>query len=118
MQNELGQLNDDISNEIVLIINDTTKATRRSLSAAAPRVTGRLRQSIRIIRRAKKDKKIGMVGFDRKIAPHAHLVLFGTQDRIRKSGGGTGAIPANNFLTPVAEQMRLQFLRQMRRAVK
>lgn len=66
--------------------------------------TGNLRKSIRVTSALKKSQR---KSFDKsKIfmyvgsnAPHAHLIEFGTTERTRKSGGSTGFMTPNRFLT-------------------
>lgn len=79
----------------------------------APEVTGNLKRSIKVFNdgsNASKGGALVRVGADRKIAPHAHLVEFGTEEReltkpsvVRLASGEiftiteTGKMPANNF---------------------
>lgn len=42
---------------------------------------------------------VAKVGSDARIAPHAHLVEFGTVTRFLKKGGTTGKMPPNRFAT-------------------
>jgi HK97 gp10 family phage protein len=82
----------------------------------APVDSGNLRRSIKVFAdkgRGSKNGALIRVGADRKIAPHAHLVEFGTEERVLKkprtinvqtsSGSSffeathTGKMPANPF---------------------
>ena len=118
---ELRRFDDETKRKAVVIINDSVKEARTALKSAAPRgKTGKLRRSVKIIRRAsaRKPPLVGMVGFDRSKAPHAHFVLFGTQSRKREDGSSTGSIEGNDFLTPITERMRRQYVLKMRGVVK
>lgn len=71
-------------------------------------IRSRLKANQRRRRRPGKDVVEIYVG---STAPHAHLIEFGTQERYRKkSGGGTGVMPANPFLTRAWEAKRKEAL--------
>ena len=79
----------------------------------APVATGNLKRSIKVFNDGSMASRGGAlirVGADRRIAPHAHLVEFGTEDRqldkpsvVTLASGQvftithTGKMPANNF---------------------
>ena len=66
------------------------------------------------------------VGSDARIAPHAHLVEFGTVTRFLKSGGTTGRMPPNRFATrafltkadEAGEAMTKKALEEVEKAVR
>lgn len=86
---------------------------KASVIQEAPEVTGNLKRSIKVFNDGSNGSKGGAlirVGADRKIAPHAHLVEFGTVERhldkpnvVTVSTGQTftfthtGIMPPNNF---------------------
>jgi len=59
-------------------------------------VSPRLKASQRRKTRRFKDEVEVFVGNN---APHAHLIEFGTKERFRKSGGSTGQMTPNPFMT-------------------
>jgi len=84
-----------------------SKIVRRRVQANAPLgPTGNLRRSVV----AKKfnyqlnNKPAAFCAIDRRIAPHAHLVEYGTAERHWKSGKSTGHMPAKPFFKPGVEQ--------------
>ena len=86
---------------------------KTSVKLEAPVATGNLKRSIKVFNDgsfASKNGALIRVGADRRIAPHAHLVEFGTEDRqlskpsvVTLASGQvftiteTGKMPANNF---------------------
>lgn len=82
----------------------------RAIRSAAPvGETGAVKRSIgrRIVKERGSDKITGKVGINvgkktvarGKHAPHGHLVALGTGERRRTSGGSTGRMPANRFVS-------------------
>lgn len=75
----------------------------RRLAPEGP--TRNLRRSIKV----KKLKRTGdnpapfITAVDRKIAPHAHLVEWGTSDRHHKSGKSVGVMPRKPFFRPAVD---------------
>lgn len=57
-----------------------------------------------------------------KKAPHAHLVHYGTGERVRKDGRSTGVMPPNAFFFPwiraLRRRMRNRIVRAARKALK
>ena len=51
---------------------------------------------------------------DPRIAPHWHLVEFGTQDRRTKSGKRTGRATPKPFIRPAFDDNRLQIIEKFR----
>ncbi len=68
--------------------------------------TGRLRRSVTTKRLPDKwgYPPTTMVGLDYNVAPHQHIVEFGTGPRYHKSGKSVGAMPANPFFRKSLEQ--------------
>ncbi len=101
------------SNALKKALRKAGNKIRTSVKGEAPEVTGNLKRSIKVFNdgsNASKGGALVRVGADRRIAPHAHLVEFGTVEReltkpsvVRLASGEvftiteTGRMPANNF---------------------
>ena len=72
---------------------------------------GALKRAIKVFsEKGTKDISRLRVGVDYKIAPHAHLVEFGTKARTRKKRGSTGTMPAFPFMRPAFESTKERVL--------
>ena len=84
---------------------DGAKFLKLQVKKNAPVVTGNIKRSIV----AKKFKKQGLyepgafVAIDRKIAPHAHLLEYGTEARYDAAGAYRGQMPAKPFFRPAID---------------
>jgi len=76
-----------------------------------PVKTGDLKRSITRKIRVNQKKHYALVGADYSIAPHQHLVEFGSAERQRSSGGSTGASPPRPFLRPALENKKREIAR-------
>lgn len=110
------------------VIEQATRAAAKIVLEAAQRKvpirTGQLKDSLAIKKDTKAFKRAGLVVYKvganlsarrGKIAPHAHLVEFGTKGGVVKSGRFAGAkIPpmaARPFLRPALEESRAEILK-------
>lgn len=107
---------------------------KKSVKEEAPEVTGNLKKSIKVFNDrsyASKNGALIRVGADVKIAPHAHLVEFGTEERelkkptiIRLATGevftlkNTGKMPANNFFERGYEKSKDVAIRTFEEEIK
>jgi HK97 gp10 family phage protein len=76
----------------------------RRLAPEGP--TGKLKRSIisKLLSRIGDNPRTALAGVNRKKAPHAHLVEFGTVERVQKTTGRrTGHMPAHPFVRPAAD---------------
>ncbi len=76
-----------------------------------PVKTGALKRSITRKIRVNQRQHYALVGADYAIAPHQHLVEFGSAERKRSSGGSTGASPPQPFLRPALENTKREIAR-------
>lgn len=76
-----------------------------------PVKTGALKRSITRKIRVNQRQHYALVGADYAIAPHQHLVEFGSAERKRSSGGSTGASPPQPFLRPALENKKREIAR-------
>lgn len=83
------------------------KETRRRV----PEKTGELKRSLTRRIRVNKTRHYALVGADYSIAPHQHLVEFGTAERHRSSGGSTGAAPPQPYMRPALEAKKRDIAR-------
>lgn len=84
------------------ILLDGAKDLAAAMKANAPKgPTGNLKKSIKakLLKQYAGHPAAG-AGVDRKKAPHAHLVEYGTAQRHQKSGKSTGTMPSKPFLRP------------------
>ncbi len=89
-------------------INDTAAEIEANARQGVPvGPTGNLRRSVRTVYKAEPGKLVGFVAVDRKMAPHAHLVEFGTVK-----------MQARPFFYPAAERGRQSFKRRMKQNIK
>jgi len=61
---------------------------------------------------------IGKVGIIRGMAPHAHLIEFGTKARYWKTGKYTGVGPDRPYMMPAIEYQRPLFLQRVKYATQ
>lgn len=94
------------------------KEARRRLRGS--RVTGNLHNSITVGRpkTSKNDVVFVDVGPDRNIAPHAHLVEFGTAERDTKVKGPRGAAAPHPFMRPAMDASHAQVHKAMAERMK
>lgn len=76
-----------------------------------PEKTGNLKKALIRKIRVNNTQHYALVGPDHSIAPHQHLVEFGTAKRQRSSGGSTGASPPRPFLRPALENKKREIAR-------
>lgn len=72
--------------------------------------TGHLVDSIGIVRSSAKVNSSGLirVGPRRRIAPHAHLVEYGTRRRRNRKGANRGIMPKHPFVKPAFDATKTQ----------
>lgn len=102
---------------VLLKAADVIADSARSKAPEGP--TGNLKRGIRstLLRRLLGRPAAG-AGVDYAIAPHAHLVEFGTSARHQKSGKYTGIGPAKPFLRPAIDESKESVMEIIRRGIK
>lgn len=105
-QKRIQKLLDAVRSDTAKKINSAAALiVKNNIKGEAPKADGALKRSV-VIRR----KKYSMlVWTDKVIAPHAHLVEFGTGPRFHKSTGKyVGEMPANPFFARGRNKSRSQ----------
>ena len=77
---------------------------RDDAKANVPVAEGKLKRSLRTRVQVSSRTQAAFVEARWPMGAHAHLVEFGTVERVRKSGGSTGAMPAQPFLRPAFDR--------------
>lgn len=85
----------------------------REARRRVPKKTGTLKESLTKKIRVNAKSHYALVGADQAIAPHQHLVEFGTAPRERSSGGSTGAAAPRPFLRPALESRKREVARAL-----
>ena len=67
--------------------------------------TGNLRNAT-VVREMSKEPVVFIAGIDRKVAPHSHLIEYGTGARYHKSGKYVGEVEANPYFRPAYDSVR------------
>ncbi len=82
--------------------------------------TGNLKRGIvaKTLRRIGNEPAPSIAAIDFRIAPHAHLIEFGTVERHQKSGKSTGVSPAHPFFRPAWDKNRGHIEEDIRAKVK
>jgi HK97 gp10 family phage protein len=72
--------------------------------------TGNLKRAVitKILRSKESYPPTAICGIDRAIAPHAHLVEYGTTERFHKSGKSVGAAKQQPFFRPAWDESKGQ----------
>jgi HK97 gp10 family phage protein len=83
-------------------LDEAGDLVRDTMKAECPVDTGDLKKSIRV-RRDKKGQYIRVIAGDKK-AWYIHLVLFGTSNRITKTGQDRGSTAPDNFMQRSIDQ--------------
>jgi HK97 gp10 family phage protein len=122
------------ANVLKKVLRKAGTKIKRSVKQEAPERTGLLKKSIKVFADRSISSKGGAlirVGADASIAPHAHLVEFGTEERYLKKptiisllNGSyfytekTGAMPANNFFERGYESSKDEAIRVFQEEIK
>lgn len=92
--------------QVEQILLDAAQPIADQARAWAPEgPTGNLKRALLAKKLQRKGRKTAPViaAVDRKIAPHAHLVEYGSQGRQHKSGKSTGSMPAKPYFRPAVD---------------
>lgn len=110
LQRDLNKLAEALSpKELQPILKVEADQFARKLSAVPPPLgpTGNLRRGVQAWS-PKITKKhpyaMARAGVKYKIAPHVHLVEYGTKERYTKTGAYRGYAPARPFIMPLADR--------------
>jgi HK97 gp10 family phage protein len=112
---KLEKLTDEVRADVRAVTEAVLERARESLEAATPVKTGQLRKTVKAKMNA--DGMSGRLSVGGKIAPYAHLIEFGHRN-VDKGGAEHGTTPAQPFITPVAEQARSDFAREIEAALR
>lgn len=88
-------------------------------STVTEKKTGKLQKAIKAKRGTGRNKGTATVDVDRKIAPHSHLIEFGTGPRHhKKTGKYTGQMPARPYFRPTIDTSKGRVARIIKKGVE
>jgi HK97 gp10 family phage protein len=100
------------------VMMEGAKVIADAARAKAPKgPTGNLKRSVKskFLKQISNYPRSAAAAVDRKIAPHAHLIEYGTKPRIQKTTGRyTGIGPAHPFFRPAVDANRSRIYTQIR----
>ena len=98
------------------ILYDAAKDLAKVMRSNAPKgPTGNLKKSLRArkLKRYAGGNAAAGAGVDRKKAPHAGFIEFGTGERQQKTGKGTGSVTAKPFIRPAWDANKERITRKV-----
>ncbi len=100
------------------VMLDGAKVVARDAKSRAPvGPTGNLKRAVRTrqLRQIGRYPRTAIAAVDRKKAPHAHLIEYGTKPRVQKTTGRpTGIGPAIPFFRPAVDTNRVRVYEQIK----
>lgn len=88
------------------VMLEGAKVVAATAKAKAPKgPTGNLKKGVKakLLRQVSNYPRSAAAAVDRKIAPHAYIIEYGTKPRYQKSGRYTGSGPARPFFRPAVD---------------
>ncbi|AQU06105.1 HK97-gp10 family putative phage morphogenesis protein [Dehalococcoides mccartyi] len=109
------------SDKVEPILFDAAKMVKTEIKSRVPIDTGRLKKAViakKLKRRDNYKPAPSIAGIDRKKAPHAHIVEFGSAGRYAKKGKHKGRyfgpMPAKPYFRPAWDTTRDKALNQIK----
>jgi HK97 gp10 family phage protein len=96
------------------VLYEAAQDLAEAMKVKVPKHTETLRNAItaKKLKRYENNAAAG-AGVDRKKAPHAHLVEYGTGERYHKSGKSVGVMPAKPFVRPAWDTNKDRIVRKV-----
>lgn len=97
--------------------SSATTLLRRAVRSLIPVRSGTLRSALKKKVRVRREGGYGMVYVSARIAPHAHLIEFGTKERTTKSGAYRGRVEPVEFMRRARDAKEGAIRRALKRAI-
>ena len=117
-------MRNSVNRALTIVAREVRKSVPRATTPGHS-MTKRVKKSIGIRRlKSKLDTEAGKTGLrvgnrrNATIAPHAHFIPLGTQERITKSGASRGRVRPRGFVPSAAARAEPQAVEEMRKTFK